>query len=150
VAASAAPAAVVARPAPELVAPSAPSAPIDLLVVEDDPLTARIFLTILDDAGYQVLPARDGAEALRCVTSRPPVVVRLDLHLPDTDGWTVLEHPHAAGCTVPVVLTTVDWPSPTRLLDAGVAGYLPKPFDVDQLLALVERLVGSCPPAPGR
>ncbi|HET8647928.1 MAG TPA: response regulator [Vicinamibacteria bacterium] len=133
------------------------TAPADgplILVVEDDAPLARLIEALLDSAGYRVISAGDGERALESVRSDHPALVLLDLTLPKLDGWEVLERLRAAGgCRPPVILFTGHHAALDRALEAGAAAAILKPFDVDDLLNTVERLLpeGAEPPrATGR
>jgi DNA-binding response OmpR family regulator len=71
--------------------------------------------------------------------------VLLDLTLPKLDGWEVLDRLRAMGDAPPVVLFTGHHAATERALDAGAAAAILKPFDVDDLLATVERLLVGDP-----
>ena len=70
----------------------------------------------------------------------------LDLNLPGETGWDFLRGPSLAlAGNPPVVVTTATTVNPRRLRDFAVAGYLPKPFAMETLVATVERFVGARP-----
>lgn len=121
----------------------AESAPPLVLVVDDDDAIRRLLDALLGSAGYRVRTAADGQEALDVVREARPAVVLLDLTLPKLDGWQVLERLHTAGDATPVVLLTGHRHLVQRAHRAGATAALLKPFDVDELLDLVERLVES-------
>ena len=58
-----------------------------VLVVEDDAATRALLRDVLEDEGYAVREAADGAAGLRAARAARPALVLLDLYLPDTDGW---------------------------------------------------------------
>ena len=71
-----------------------------------------------------------------------PALVLLDLNLPGDTGWDLLRGPAlAAAGSPPVVIASATTVSPKRLAEFGVAGYLPKPFPLETLVATVERLL---------
>ena len=114
-----------------------------VLVVDDESDIRMSVGLALQLAGYDVIEAATGADAVRCVLEASPDAILLDLRLPDVDGWTVLERLEEAGCfpQVPVVIGSADAApaSRRRALAAGCAGYLVKPFEPDALLALLEQ-----------
>jgi CheY-like chemotaxis protein len=109
----------------------------DVLVVEDDPGVRLMFELVLEDDGYRVRTATTGEEALAAIAATPPALLVLDLHLPGIDGWHVLDQLPDLAPWVPVVVTSSDRPPRARLERYHVAAFLPKPFDLDSLLALV-------------
>ena len=113
-----------------------------LLLVEDDESLRRVLVVQLRGRGYVVEEAdsMEAAAALLGAGLRPWLVL-LDLNLPGGTGWDLLRGPllEAAG-SPPVVITSAVTVNPRRLTEHGVAGYLPKPFAVETLLATVERL----------
>ncbi len=117
-----------------------------ILVVEDDASIRGLVSDLLRDDGYQVSEACNGAEALDAVRERRPDLIVLDLMMPVMDGWTFVEAcRQEPGCdNVPIVVTSASHDLPRtaeRLRSFGVRTCLAKPFDVDGLLALVERYV---------
>jgi DNA-binding response OmpR family regulator len=123
-------------------------APQTLLLVEDDAAIRRVLADLLTDEGYAVLEAGDGTAALRLLGDhRPPVdgicLVILDMMLPRVSGLEVLRALAALGKYTPVVAMSADYQQLRRATDAGADDTLPKPFNVDDLLAVVER---NCSP----
>ena len=64
--------------------------PHTVLVVDDDPLTQRVLQHYLERAGYRMLSANNGREAIKIARSALPQLIILDVMMPDMDGWTVL------------------------------------------------------------
>jgi DNA-binding response OmpR family regulator len=112
-----------------------------ILVVEDDTALARLMEALLSSAGHAVQVVGDGESAVAAVRDVRPALVLLDLTIPKLDGWQVLERIRAGGDPPPVVLFTGDYAAGRRAQGAGVAASILKPFDVDELLATVERLL---------
>ena len=113
-----------------------------LLLVEDDESLRRIVSRHLRGKGFQVseAPSAEDATALLADGLRPAVVL-LDLNLPGDTGWDLLRGPaFAAVDSPPVIITSATTVSPKRLAEFGCAGYLPKPFPLDTLVATIERL----------
>ena len=111
-------------------------------MVEDDPAIARLLEALFASAGYLVQSAADGAAALAAYRARPPAAVLLDLTLPDMSGWEVLAAITADGAAAPVVLLTADGTAVGPARRAGAAATISKPFDIDEVLGVVERVVG--------
>jgi DNA-binding response OmpR family regulator len=116
-----------------------------ILMVEDDESLRRIVARHLRGLDYEVVEAAS-AEAADAELRRGvrPGVVLLDLNLPGDTGWDFLRGPGlAAAGSPPVLITSATTVSPRRLAEFQVAGYLPKPFALDTLVATIDRLMGK-------
>jgi two-component system, OmpR family, KDP operon response regulator KdpE len=112
-----------------------------VLLVEDDPSFAGIVARHLRARGYEatVAPTEEAAAAALDAGYRPSIVL-LDINLPGESGWSLLRSGRlAAAGSPPVFIVSATVVPPARLREFGVAGYLPKPFALDTLLATVER-----------
>jgi len=115
-----------------------------ILVVEDDTAIRQTIAELLEDEGFVVECAVNGADALaRLGASAAPAVILLDLTMPVMDGWTFREtqcrDPRYAA--IPTVIVTAGHGGAARTNDdLAPAAVLPKPFDLDRLLATVHRL----------
>ena len=110
---------------------------------EDDPAIRRIVLAALEHAGHSGVAAHDGREAIRLFASDDDLdVIVLDIGLPDADGRDVCQALRSAGQPAPVIFLTALGAMHDRLagFSAGADDYLPKPFDVKELIARVEAL----------
>ena len=130
--------------APIRKAPSAPSASI--LVVDDEPAVLRVLVTRLQLAGYRVMSAEDGEEALEVFHREQPDLVVLDVMLPKLDGFAVCRRLRAESC-VPIIFLTALEAISERVagLDLGADDYLSKPFSPKELearIATILRRVG--------
>jgi CheY-like chemotaxis protein len=114
-----------------------------ILVVDDDPAIRDVVADILAMSNYQVDTASNGAEALDCVRSLRPSAVLLDLMMPVMDGWEFLRHcrtePPCA--PVPVAIMSAARNASSVAVELGAQGFLPKPFELDAVLDVVDRLV---------
>ena len=124
----------------------------EILVVEDDEAIRGLVTEVLRDDGYEVGQAANGLEALQYVDHHRPDLIVLDLMMPIMDGWAFVERCRRHPCCsdVPIVVTSASHDLPRtaeRLRSYGVRTCLAKPFDVDGLLALVERYAPSAPAA---
>ena len=111
-----------------------------VLVVEDDADVRAALGLLLESHGYPVLEAEHGAEALTLLRDRADVgVILLDLMMPVMDGSTfrVEQRKDAALADIPVVVVTADAAGADRARELGAAAHLPKPIDLDRLLAVV-------------
>lgn len=112
-----------------------------ILVVEDEPMIRMVLREVLSDDGFEVIEAKDGAEA-RARFGPDVDVVLLDIRLPDADGLTLLKEFKQARPTCVVVMMTGHGvhdieEDATRL---GADRFLHKPFDVDDLSLLVREV----------
>ena len=117
---------------------------------EDDPAIRRVVVQALELTGHAVLTAHTGAEALRQFGSGTVLdAVVLDIGLPDADGRDVCQALRSAGQSAPVLFLTALGAVHDRLsgFNAGADDYLPKPFDVKELIARVEALARRGRPA---
>ena len=117
---------------------------LSVLIVEDDPALRELLVDYLRREGYPTEEAQDGGQAVAALqrqdgASRRFGVVLLDLMLPEVSGLEVLEHLTACGAGVPVVVMSVNNALLTAAVGAGVQAVLIKPFDLEQLLAVVAR-----------
>ncbi|TAK33345.1 MAG: response regulator [Chloroflexota bacterium] len=110
-----------------------------VLVVDDDRDTIILLSFVLEEEGFTVLTAEDGLSALHALEDEQPGLILLDLHMPGMNGWELAgEIRRLYGRQLPiVVMTGGDLTSPTP--DRPADGYLPKPFDIDNLVATVLR-----------
>jgi DNA-binding response OmpR family regulator len=116
-----------------------------ILIADDDPLLRAILEHKLGGAGYEVALATDGREALEAVRTVRPQVVVLDAMMPVTDGFEVLRRLKAdpeLRSTAVVMLTALKREDDiVSALKLGAADYLPKPFNPDELIARLFRIV---------
>jgi CheY-like chemotaxis protein len=118
-----------------------------VLVVDDDAVIRNLLEVNLQLEGYEVSLAIDGGDALTQVAAAPPDLILLDVMMPGMDGWDVakrLKNDEIAAA-IPVVLLTARAmrADVQRGTDLGVEGYVTKPFDPDELLAVIDRLLGA-------
>lgn len=130
------------------IAPRQISRMTEILVVEDDEAIRGLVTEVLREDGYEVSEAANGAEALAYICDHRPDLIVLDLMMPVMDGWTFVEECRRnTDCSeVPIVVTSASHDlsgTAERLRSFGVRTCLAKPFDVDGLLALVERYAPS-------
>ncbi len=118
--------------------PDRPGNPARILVIEDDEEIAKFIQLELTYEGYQVEVAHDGMKGLIAARQQPPDLVILDLMLPVVEGMEVCRRLRQTSET-PILMLTAKGDVRDRVagLDAGANDYLPKPFDLDELLARV-------------
>ena len=115
-----------------------------ILVVDDDATARELVEQHLQRAGFAVVTARGGQEALRLVRELQPTAVTLDIMMPDLDGWTVLAAMKGdpALASIPVVLMSIV-DQKKRGYALGAADYLVKPIDRTKLVATLTGICGS-------
>src|SRR5438093_9441663 len=113
-----------------------------VLLVEDNERNVRLLRDVLQATGYRTLEAPTGGQAIALATSHRPTLVLMDLRLPDMTGIEALGRLRADPRTarIPVLAVTAQAMKGDleRFIAAGFDGYLPKPLDIDALLATVE------------
>jgi DNA-binding response OmpR family regulator len=119
-----------------------------ILLVEDDHDLAAGLRKALRNAGLPVNHVATGREALAAIAAERPDIVVLDIGLPDMDGLAVLKRIRADHDDLPVLLLTARATLQDKVagLDLGADDYLPKPFDMDELLArlrVLQRRLGT-------
>ena len=121
-----------------------------LLVAEDDRAVRESLVRALELEGYTVAAVGNGAEALDAAGSTSPDVIVLDVSMPIVDGLTVCKVLRADGNRVPILMLTARTETRDRVagLDAGADDYLPKPFELDELLARLRALLRRSQPEP--
>ena len=121
-----------------------------ILVVDDEPHILRALQATLRGAGYDVVTAATGEEALRHAAIRPPEAVILDLDLPDRHGAEVCPELRTWSNAPILVLSAVgDEGEKVAALDAGADDYVTKPFGSDELLARLRAALRRTAPATG-
>ncbi len=116
-----------------------------ILLVEDEDTLRRVVRDLLEQEGYVVCEARDGAEALEQVDRHAPDLVLLDLNLPNVDGYTVLAQLRSRPATrdLPIIVLSArgDEDNEVRVLRLGASDFLTKPFRPRALSARLEALL---------
>ncbi|MBW3650170.1 MAG: response regulator transcription factor [Actinobacteria bacterium] len=119
----------------------------EVLVVDDDPDIRMLVAFALEDSGYTVRQASDGAKALEALETKAPDAMVLDVMMPGTDGFGVLRGMRAdrLGTDTRVLILTckTDERDHLRGWELGADEYLTKPFDPDELVSRVKWLL-SC------
>ncbi len=116
-----------------------------ILVVDDSPSVRRVVSTTLKNAGWDVLTARDGQEALEVVAQRIPAGILLDIEMPRMDGYELMaalrNQPMYQHIPLIVLTSRAATKHQQRALQLGADAYVIKPYQDDQLLTTVGELV---------
>jgi len=123
-----------------------------VLVVEDDPAIIELIRLLLEQEGFEVEVAHDGLEALDQMSMFVPDLVLLDLRLPKLGGldvlWEMRQNPKLN--KTPVIIVSID-SSPQTILEGwrlGVDSYFVKPFDPEELIRIIRRIISLSQPEP--
>lgn len=108
-----------------------------ILIVDDDVAIGNLEQLVLERAGYNVLRAYSGTEAVLLLKEKHPNLILLDLMLPGLSGEEVLDAVNARGIPVIVVSAKAAVDDKVNLLMGGAVDYMTKPFDTKELLARV-------------
>ena len=117
---------------------------ISVLVVDDEPQVVLVLQFSLEAEGYRTFAANNGVAALREIAEHHPNVILLDIMMPTMDGWSVLREtmklPREQRPRVVVVSALASVRDRAKAARLGADAYVPKPFDVDDLLAVLHGL----------
>jgi len=114
-----------------------------VLVIDDDLPLRGMLAAALRQHGFQVLLAGDGAEGQRALNIHHPDVVLLDLAMPDVNGWDFLQRLQETGRLgqTPIIVVSAHLRvEPQAILKMGVRAILPKPFNLPELIDLIEHV----------
>jgi DNA-binding response OmpR family regulator len=113
-----------------------------ILVVEDEKTISRVLAVYLQHAGYNVVQAYDGDEALRLFHENSPNLVLLDVMLPGRDGWSILEDiRNVSACPVIMLTALGDIDYRLKGLNQGADDYITKPFVGEEVIARVHAVL---------
>ena len=114
-----------------------------LLVVDDEPNIRELLTTSLRFAGFEVLAAADGTEAMRLAVDAEPDLIVLDVMLPDMDGFTVTRRLRDRGHHTPVLFLTArdDMSDKVTGLTVGGDDYVTKPFSLEEVVARIRAIL---------
>ncbi len=119
-----------------------------VLIVDDDPFIRKLIATTLEDvAGFELLQASDGAEAVDIAAREQPELVFLDIDMPRLDGIEacaqIRGQPSTANATIVMLTATSRTDNERRAEEAGADLFLTKPFSPLDLLRLVDEIGGA-------
>lgn len=123
-----------------------------VLVADDDRVVSHLLMSGLRKAGYEVIPAYDAMQALMFAVRVPqPDAILLDLSMPGGAGMETLRRIKASARSshIPVVVVsgTTDPDAPEKAKELGAQAFLGKPVDMEALVAVLERLLGTTSPS---
>jgi len=109
----------------------------EILIVDDEAPIAELLADVLEDEGYNIRVARDGASALLQIIKRPPALILLDVAMPVMLGSDLLIYLRQHGFSdLPIIIMTAGL-SPLVYLTQGATEVIPKPFDVNMVVEKV-------------
>lgn len=115
-----------------------------VLVVDDDEGIRRLVVQILRDEGFEPLAHENGLEALDYLVGGGAAdVVLLDMRMPVMDGWEFASQVHERKIEVPILVMTAATNARAWANEIAAQGYVPKPFDIDELVSAVRAIVGD-------
>jgi DNA-binding response OmpR family regulator len=118
-----------------------------ILIIEDDPLSARLADLVLRSKGHEVTIAPNGSQGLDLAFATPPDLVVLDLMLPDIDGYEILRQLRDDSRTADVriaVVSAKSQPSDKKMaMQLGADAYLTKPYRKARLLKIADALLAG-------
>ena len=116
-----------------------------VLVADDNDVAQRLCKRVLEKAGYPVLIAADGLQAVEVALSQHPAMVLMDVAMPGIDGIEAMRRIKAEIPSMPIVIASAHSMSSDRerFLAAGADNVLSKPFRLADLLAMVESLAAQ-------
>ena len=116
-----------------------------ILVVDDDWEIIRILRRYLEQAGYAVLTANNGDQAMQRLRERKPDLLVLDLMLPDKDGWDITKMIRADTklAATPIIMLTARVSDSDKIvgLELGADDYITKPFNAQEVVARIKALL---------
>ncbi len=116
-----------------------------ILVVDDEPNIIELARMYLEQEGFRVQSASDGAKALEMIGRQPPAVMVLDLMLPEVDGWDVCRRVRAGSAApdLPIIMLTARDDDVDKIvgLELGADDYVTKPFNPRELVARVKAIL---------
>jgi PAS domain S-box-containing protein len=114
------------------------SEPSSIMVADDDPINMLLISEVLRRMGFEVIPVSNGKEALERLPHCDPVMIFMDVNMPEMDGYTTTRHIRMMPepwCNLPIIALTADAMKGDRekCLEAGMNKYISKPFRLEEI-----------------
>ncbi|MDF2190929.1 PAS domain S-box protein [Paraflavitalea sp. CAU 1676] len=114
-----------------------------IMVVEDDPINMLLISEVLRKMGFEIIRANNGKEALDILPHYDPVLIFMDVNMPEMDGYTTTRHIRAMGEPykhLPIIALTADAMQGDRekCLAAGMDDYISKPFRIEEIVGVLK------------
>ena len=120
---------------------------LNVLVVEDEPALRRLMSMLLEDEGFAVRSAANGIEALARLNEKRADLILVDLMMPGMDGRAFLVEAQAAGHAIPAIVVSASPEAVTVVAELGCAGLVSKPYEFNQLVKEMWRVLQRVPAA---
>ncbi len=117
-----------------------------VLIVEDSPLSMKLFSELVSARGHDVLRAETGDEGVRLAYEHRPDLILTDICLPDASGLTLtrlFKHDHRTKA-IPVVVLSASGIGVAEVLQSGCDAYLPKPIPINEFLRTIDGILAPC------
>jgi CheY-like chemotaxis protein len=118
-----------------------------ILLVDDDVSVREAVEKVLRGAGYEVVLAAGGLEAITRIQAQPIDLVLLDIGLPNQNGWEACRHLSREHANVPIIVITGQTGQFKSALAAGAVGLMEKPLDAHRLLEGIQQLLAAPKPS---
>ncbi len=112
-----------------------------VLLVDDEPAIVKVIGIKLRVSGFTVITASNGSEALDIVKTSQPDIMLLDIIMPGIDGFEVLKRLREVS-SLPVIVFSARPENAQKARGLGANDFLSKPFDVDEMVKRIEKLLG--------
>ncbi len=114
-----------------------------ILVVDDSSFARQRLVSILADAGHQVMDAANGLEGLEKAEKHVPDCIVLDLLMPEMSGLEVLRALKEKGLTIPVIVVSADIQETTQkeCMELGAIAFMNKPFNENELIEIIQGIL---------
>jgi len=139
---------------------STPASPKKVLVVDDNEVILKTISLKLQGAGYKIITALDGSEAVAAARKETPDLILLDINFPPDvdgvpwDGFRIMDWFHRLDPSkkIPIIIITglEDMKNKERATSSGAVAYFHKPINHDDLLKVVRATVGNPDPTPAK
>ena len=116
-----------------------------ILIVDDDPKTLKLIRDLLRTSGYETIEATNGKDGVKLAKNKKPDLILMDVIMPKMEGFSAAHAIKTDWATkeIPVIMLTSVDPKATKEFGKGVVteGYITKPFDLQELLGTISRLL---------